>query len=404
MQSALRPQNVPPRLRRQMLLAGGLLLCMWLLSVCLGWSYLCTHPESVYGFLPGLAVALYLLYQLKHNLGANHRRGEAPHIFDTLGAANWISLLRAGATVGLAGFLPLAIQSDHPLPVFVNWAPGSIYLGISMADLFDGYMARIQQRETELGKRLDIEADAAGLLVASLVAVALGRLPVIYLLVGMVYYPYILGIWIRRKRALAVTTLKQRPYARITAGFQMGLVGMALLPVWNSDFTTVAAWIFMIPLLTGFVRDWWVVAGWIKTDADQRSALDNWARTWVFQVTPLVLRLIILGGGIVTLFSFGIYRIHPFWQTAHSFFCLSAGFGCMGRSASLGLLLLLAGTSSPFGTYPLSMVIYAAAAALMLVGTGAISIWAPEDPILYRCRQNGSMPHCEVPCPWHNLR
>jgi hypothetical protein len=42
------------------------------------------------------------------------------------------------------------------------------------------------------------------------------------------------------------------------------------------------------------------------------------------------------------------------------------------------------------------MVLFAAAAGLMLTGTGAMSLWAPEEAILYRrlrpdslaCRQN----------------
>jgi CDP-diacylglycerol--glycerol-3-phosphate 3-phosphatidyltransferase len=151
--------------------------------------------------------------------------------------------------VGLAGFLPFSVQRGLRLPGILIWTPGIIYLGISLADLLDGFVARKQGRKTELGKRLDIETDAAGLLVASLVAVALGRLPAIYLLVGLAYYPFILGIWVRRKRALAVITLQPRPYARIIAGFQMGFVGLALLPIFEPAFIFVSALIFMTPLL-----------------------------------------------------------------------------------------------------------------------------------------------------------
>lgn len=389
--------KTPQRLNRQMRVAAGLLLGSWLLSLYLCRPHLRLYPAAIPGVLPGLAVALYFIGQLKRHLGTNHRRGEAIHIFETLGAANWITLLRVGATVGLAGFLCLVIQGDQTLPDTLSWAPGTIYLGISLADLFDGYIARRQGRETELGKRLDIEADAAGLLVASLVAVALGRLPVIYLLVGLAYYPYVLGIWIRQKRALAVIALRQRPYARIVAGFQMGLVGLALLPVFHPRFTFVAARIFMIPLLIGFLRDWLVLSGRIETDAEQRSLLDHWARTWMFKAAPLVLRLVILGGGLVTLAGCGIYQTHPFWQAAHSFCCLLAGIGWVGRLASLGLLMMLGSTASPFGMNLLSMVVFAAAAALGLLGTGALSLWTPEDPILYRRRKKESMAHCEAP-------
>ena len=354
------------------------------------------HPTALLGALTGLLAALYFIDQLKRHLGTNYRRGEENHMLETLGAANWITLLRAGATVGLAGFLCLAIQADPTLPVMLNWAPGCIYLAIAAADIFDGYIARRHRRETELGKRLDIEADAAGLLVAALVAVALGRLPVIYLLAGLAYYLFIFGIWMRQKRSLAVIALQQRPYARIIAGFQMGLVAMALLPVFHPGFTIVAARIFMIPLLIGFLRDWLVVSGRVKTDGAQRSLLDHWTRTWVGTAVPLVLRLVILGGGIATLVSSGIFQTHPLWQMAHSFCCLLAGVGCMGRFASLSLLLMLASTLSPFGINPLSMIIFAAAAALVLLGTGAISLWTPEEPILYRRPKKGPIAHCET--------
>ncbi len=102
------------------------------------------------------------------------------HLFATLGAANWITLLRAAAIIALAGFLPLTLQSEYRSlnQDMLGWATGIIYLGISMLDLLDGYVARRQGRETELGKQLDIVTDAAGLLVASLLAVTLGRLPI----------------------------------------------------------------------------------------------------------------------------------------------------------------------------------------------------------------------------------
>ena len=324
---------VPLQLRHQMWLAAGVLITPWLLAVFLCWPIFRLHPVIIVGHLPGLAVAVYLHAQLSRHLASNHRYGEDDQPFTTLGAANWITLLRAGAVVGLAGFLPLSIQRGLRLPGILIWTPGIIYLGISLADLLDGFVARKQGRKTELGKRLDIETDAAGLLVASLVAVALGRLPAIYLLVGLAYYPFILGIWVRRKRALAVITLQPRPYARIIAGFQMGFVGMALLPIFEPAFVFVSALIFMTPLLIGFLRDWLVVSCRVKTGPDQQTALDHRARSLMLKSLPLALRLVILAGGIATFVSWGVCQPHLSWQLAHSFFCLMAAFGCMGRSA-----------------------------------------------------------------------
>ena len=48
--------------------------------------------------------------------------------------------------------------------------------------------------------------------------------------------------------------LKPRPAARLIAGFNMGFVATALLPIYRPPATTIAATVFMIPLLSGFFR------------------------------------------------------------------------------------------------------------------------------------------------------
>lgn len=332
------------------------------------------------------AVVVHLQQHLARQLASNHRPGEEGRPFPTLGAANWITLLRAGAIVGLAGFVPLAVRG---LPEDMVWLPGLIYLGVSLADLFDGFVARKQNRVTELGKRLDTATDAAGLLAASLLAVCLGRLPAFYLLVGLAYYQFIFTIRLRQKRALPLVALQPRPYARIIAGFQMGLVAMALLPIFEPPFTSVAAFIFMTPFLIGFLRDWLVVSCRVQTDGFQETAAERWARPFLTGTLPLLLRLIIPAGGIAALVSGEVYQAHPVWQLILGACCLLAGLGCMGRTAGLVLSLLLASPYSPFGTSMAAMSLFAAAAALMLTGSGAISLWSPEEKLLYR-RKPGS--------------
>ena len=391
------PKIIPLRLRRQMRLAAGFLFAPWLLSLYLCGPEIPSQPTVILGLLPGLAVAVHIQGYLVRHLGSNHRRGESGHLFSTLGAANWITLMRAGAIVGLAGILPWTLSRGPLLPNGLNWAAGIVYLGLSLADLLDGLVARKQERETELGRRLDIESDAAGLLVASLVAVALDRLPAVYLLVGLAYYPFVLGIWLRQKRALPVIALRPRPYARIIAGFQMGLVGMALLPIFNPVFTHAAAFIFMVPLLIGFLRDWLTVSCHMQTDAHQKSALDAWVTSLLIKFLPMVLRLLIISGGIAALVGYGVYRAYPVWQLAHGVCFLLVGFGIMGRSAALLLTLMFGSNSSPFGVSLICMVIFATAATLMLTGTGAMSLWAPEETVLYRRGKHGSITSDEAP-------
>lgn len=398
-------QQALAHLRRQSRWAAVLLFSPWLSTIFLCRPLFVDQPVTILALLPGLVTAVYLHSRLSRHLTANHRSFETNRLFATLGAANWMTLLRAAAVVALAGFLPVAVstvfatQESRQLHADgLPWAPGIIYLGISLADLLDGFLARRQGRETELGKRLDIETDAAGLLVASLLAVVLGRLPVIYLLVGLVYYPFIFGIWLREKRKLPVVTLQSRPFSRIIAGFQMGLVGLALLPVFHRPFLFLAASLFMTPLLIGFWRDWLVVSRRIESDRNQQTGLDRWARSKM-RTVPMTLRLGLFAGGMMILVDFGMkwhLSSHPLWHlswqsVALGIFCLCgllAAIGCMGRTAALCLVLLLAGNQSPFGASLLSLLVFAFAATLMLTGTGALSLWTPEDTILYRRGKN----------------
>ena len=299
---------IPIRLRHQAWLAAVLLFSPWLAAFFLNAPLLRQRPVTALALLPGLAVAASVQHQLARHLRANHRPGEEDRLFPTLGAANWITLLRAAAVVSLAGLLPRALPGGNGLPEGLVWVPGVVYLGVALADLLDGMVARRRNRVSELGKRLDIATDAAGLLAASLLAVGLGRLPAVYLLVGLAYYPFIFGIWLRQKRGLPLIALQPRPYARIIAGFQMGLVAMALLPIFNPAFTFVAAWIFMTPLLAGFLRDWLVVSCRLQTDAGQKTALDRRVAILLARDLPLLLRLLVLVCGVATLAAGGVYQ------------------------------------------------------------------------------------------------
>lgn len=371
---------IPIRLRNEARLATVLLFSPWLATVLANAALLAERPLAVLTLLPGLAAALHVQYQLIRHLGDNHRPGDGQPLFPGLGVANWLTVLRAGAIVLLGGMLPLAVASDKGLPEALSWAPGLLYLGIALADLLDGWLARQLGRQTELGKRLDIVSDAAGLLVASLVAVGLGRLPAAYLLVGLAYYPFIFSIWWRRQRGLPLVTLPPRPYGRIIAGMQMGLVGLALLPLLQPFFTDIAACLFMIPLLAGFIRDWLVVSCRLASDSAWEERLGD----LLTRRLPLVLRLIIVSGGLALLAGNGGERLSLVWQLAFGLSCLLAGLAAMGRSAALSLALLLAGHSSPFGTSMIAIVLFTAAAGLTLTGTGTFSLWAPEERILYR--------------------
>jgi len=92
-----------------------------------------------------------------------------------LALPNLVTLVRGGLYAATAGFLLVP-----PAPA-VRWAPAVCYgAGVSL-DVVDGRLARRLGWTTDLGAKLDLAFDTLGFLVAPLVGVAWGRLPIAYL-------------------------------------------------------------------------------------------------------------------------------------------------------------------------------------------------------------------------------
>lgn len=217
--------------------------------------------QGLQGSAQATVITAYILILLRIGIPLNyHPRQKVLH--SNLGYGTWITITRAMLIAILAGYLFQPWPLSRLVPGWPSWTPGILYLAASLLDYLDGRVARASQQETRLGAFLDINIDALGLLVAALLAVWYGQLPVAYLSVGAAYYLFIFGIWLRKKYSKPVFEVKPRRSARIIAGFQMGFVGIALLPVISPPIKIVAAYIFMIPLLVGFANDWLVASGY----------------------------------------------------------------------------------------------------------------------------------------------
>ncbi len=180
-----------------------------------------------------------------------------------LGLATGLTLARAWMVSALTGFVLVP-----PRAGLLAWMPAVLYTTAALMDLVDGYVARRLRQESAVGGRLDVITDALGLLVGPLAAIALGRLPPWYLLVGAAYYLFHLGLWLRRRRGIPVYLERLKPnlYTRMYAGYQMGLVATTLFPVLGPPGTTVAATLFMVPNLFLFARDYLVTTGRLDSD------------------------------------------------------------------------------------------------------------------------------------------
>jgi len=342
-----------------------LALRLWPLEVALQW------------LLQAVAVLGFVHFQLHRDLGEDFFpacRKPAP----SLGVANRITLARGWGISCLAGltFLPeVAIYSDT---AWMPYVPGLLYLTIGCADFLDGFLARCTGTESELGKRLDMEMDALGLLTASSLGVWLGRLDLFYLMVGASYYFFRFGIWYRLQKGRVVQPLKERPMARSMAGLNMGFVGAALLPLLAPPVLKLAAVFFAVPLLLGFLWDWLLVSGRLTEDRADRMQRRISSTA---EFLGLMMRAVaLLGGPIIarTLVQ------SPAVAVALALLWVMIVLGWMGRTASLAASCWLAHRASSGNGEPLALVTLSALLVLTILGTGYWSLWKPEDACLSR--------------------
>lgn len=173
-----------------------------------------------------------------------------------LGPATLLTVARGVLVAFLAGFLLL------PWPAAaLAWLPATLYGLAALADALDGLLARLTDHVTDLGARLDAEIDALGILVASLLGVGYGQLPVWYLLAGAARYLFGLGAWYRRRASKPVYDLPPRSLRRVLAAVQMAFLAAALSPMVTPPATTGLAAAVLVPFLGQFLWDWWYLTG-----------------------------------------------------------------------------------------------------------------------------------------------
>ena len=338
----------------------------------------------------GLAAAalLFQLVLLRRNLARNYRPGEAdlPLLAD-MGPANLVTLGRGLAIAACAGFLAAPL----PLEGLLAWAPALLYaLGV-LPDFLDGALARATHRVTVLGGILDMEYDSLAMLIVSLLAVRLGKVPAWYISLGLARYLFVAGLWLRQRRGLPICELPPSNTRRLAAGFQMGFFCVALCPIFGPPATTIAGILFVAPILLGFVRDWLVVSAALRPTTPAYRRLRQ-ARAAVWAWLPPLLRA--LGGGAALL------TLAPaFWRAAESgpagwtaglgaaLTVLGAGSLLLGagtRLGAIGLLIAVCVALARDGFQPWHAVLLAATIPLLYTGAGKAALWRREDALFER--------------------
>jgi CDP-diacylglycerol--glycerol-3-phosphate 3-phosphatidyltransferase len=401
-------KDLPPRLVASLrvttvcgaaAVAGFLLLLQLPSPVRIDWKPL----------LPALFVFFLVAGLFRVALPLNRRRGETI-VLPTLGPANCLTLLRGVLTAVLAAFWiwpqDFPFRPQQPLA----WLPGILYLIVALLDLLDGLVARRTRRVTLLGERLDTRLDALGLLTVSLAGVRLGQLPAFYLAVGAAYYVSALGRYLRLRRGLPTAPLQPRPRARFIAGLNMGFAGSALLPVFHPPTVQIAAAVFALPLLAGFVRDWRIISGRTLRTSGPIPAGDPPEAYLSKRVLPVALRAAVLVTGLALLERKAAltgaapgtlvpgYCV-PFDSAEAALFAVAlllVAVGALGRSAAVCLLMFCGLCSAVQPTGPLWLLLSLETALLAVTGTGCLSLWTPEERLIYRQHSATPAHGCQV--------
>jgi CDP-diacylglycerol--glycerol-3-phosphate 3-phosphatidyltransferase len=206
-----------------------------------------------------LAIGAGQLWFLRAHLLNNRRTGgvadrdETPA--RTLGIANAITLVRGWLVAAVGGFALV-----EPTAAIV-WGPAIAYSSGAGLDWIDGAIARTVGQRTVLGADLDMAFDTLGFLVAPVVAVLWGRLPIWYLSLSAGRYLFRAGVVARHLRARPVYALPPSAIRRPLAGVQMAFLAAALAPTVPAATVGAVAPIVLVPSLAVFVRDYLAVSG-----------------------------------------------------------------------------------------------------------------------------------------------
>jgi len=181
------------------------------------------------------------------------------------GLANTLTLLRGGLYAVVAGFLVV------PPETTLAWVPAVCYGSGVVLDKLDGTVARTVGEQTPLGARLDMAFDTFGFVIAPLLAVLWGQLPVWYLSIAVARYVYLGGIRWRQLRGLPVGERPDSDLGKYLAGGQMVFLTAALAPAVPTDLVFTLAPIVLVPSLAVFARDFLVVSGRLPREWFERQ-------------------------------------------------------------------------------------------------------------------------------------
>ncbi|MGH2620998.1 MAG: hypothetical protein ACRDHG_10580, partial [Anaerolineales bacterium] len=186
---------------------------------------------------------------------------------------------------------------------------------------------------------------------------------------------------------------------RPIAGLTMGFLSAALWPIVRPPATTLAGVFFLAPLLASFARDWLAVSGRLDPNGPAYRRARSRARSALLNWIPLPIRAVVVLGVAGSLpgrveriavevatfraagfpFDAGTVRLLLLIEAVAA---LLIGLGIAGRTAAFLLVFPLGFTILAGGMHASDAVLLSANLAVAVLGTGALSMWQPEERLL----------------------
>jgi CDP-diacylglycerol--glycerol-3-phosphate 3-phosphatidyltransferase len=342
-------------------------------------------------------IGAYCLWIVRRFLPENYRPREQV-LLARFGWGNSLTLLRGLLISMVGGFLFIPWPDGR-----LAWLPALLYTTADIADFLDGYAARITNHVTQLGVRLDMEFDSLGMLIVSLLAVWYGQLPIWFLFIGLERYFFLIGLWVREKQNLPNQPLPHSQHRRIFAGFQMGFLSVVLWPILPAEAATIAGSILALAISASFLRDWLIVIGRLDSQSDFYKMWQRRAYRLFTVYLPPVVRLVFLGCVLVVMQQLDPLRQPADWVTLFADWhlpwpgFLATFFAIIGLVAALMIILGIMGRiMAILVMFPIGfdMVVNGAnlfngvamgcGITIVLLGTGALSLWQPEENFVLR--------------------
>lgn len=167
------------------------------------------------------------------------------------GAANRVTLLRAGVTAWLGGLLGQGVDGGQ-----LGWAPAVAGAAILLLDGLDGRLARRLGTASRYGARFDMEVDALLVLVLAALTYQVGRAGAWVLAAGLLRYLFVAAgrVWPWMRRPLFPSRRRQAVLV-----VQVASLLTALAPPVGSPWSDALAGLGLTALVLSFARD----TGWL---------------------------------------------------------------------------------------------------------------------------------------------